>query len=306
MDAIDFRALLKEAKKDAKKKIDVGGGDTSKTAPTATTTTSQEFFTTSTAPQKPLLEEKLEEPWLPSWNPQDDDSLIFESGLSAAPLLSGTTTSPSLVRSIQYYPPPILKNPRALIKWLESLPHGESGLAEWKTMRYGKRRVCMFGEEGKTSSSSGLLLPRPLSILANQLVQNGMFPDKEQPPNHVLLNEYEPGQGILPHTDGPLYASRTATLSLGSDVVLDFTPRLATHEIGTSIATKTPASVHLQAGSWIVFCDEAYQEYCHAIAFQDQDILQENCINRSSATVDGHAIPRGHRYSLTFRHKKVQ
>ena len=31
-------------------------------------------------------------------------------------------------------------------------------------------------------------------------------------PNHVLVNEYLPGQGIMPHTDGPLFHPTIATV----------------------------------------------------------------------------------------------
>lgn len=40
-------------------------------------------------------------------------------------------------------------------------------------------------------------------------------------PNHCLVNEYEPGQGIMPHEDGPAYFPITATVSLGGHTVLD-------------------------------------------------------------------------------------
>lgn len=40
-------------------------------------------------------------------------------------------------------------------------------------------------------------------------------------PNHVLINEYHPGQGIMPHEDGPAYHPLVATVSLGAAIVLD-------------------------------------------------------------------------------------
>lgn len=40
----------------------------------------------------------------------------------------------------------------------------------------------------------------------------------------ILLSRYLPGQGILPHTDGPAYEPLVATLSLGSHTVLTLTP----------------------------------------------------------------------------------
>merc|ERR1712194_208631 len=85
----------------------------------------------------------------------------------------------------------------------------------WTTMHHAKRRVALFDAQIAP-------VPAPLRCLSRALVEQGIF---EVLPNHVLVNEYHPGQGILPHTDGPAYFSRTATLSLGSDVLIRFTPR---------------------------------------------------------------------------------
>lgn len=40
-------------------------------------------------------------------------------------------------------------------------------------------------------------------------------------PNHVLINEYTPGEGILPHEDGSAYFPVVCTVSLGAHTVLD-------------------------------------------------------------------------------------
>ena len=40
--------------------------------------------------------------------------------------------------------------------------------------------------------------------------------------NHVLVNRYEPGAGILPHEDGPIYRPEAFILSLGGPAVLRF------------------------------------------------------------------------------------
>lgn len=44
-------------------------------------------------------------------------------------------------------------------------------------------------------------------------------------PNHVLVNEYLPGQGIMPHEDGAAYRPVVATVSLGSAAVVEFWPK---------------------------------------------------------------------------------
>ena len=50
---------------------------------------------------------------------------------------------------------------------------------------------------------------------------SSVFPEDKKA-NHVLLNEYEAGQGIMPHVDGPLFYPTITTVSLGSHTVLDF------------------------------------------------------------------------------------
>jgi alkylated DNA repair dioxygenase AlkB len=172
--------------------------------------------------------------------------------------------------------------------WLLNLPDGDDGLACWKTMAYGKRRVCIMET-----------LQGPLLDAANQLVARGIF-STEQPPNHVLLNDYQPGRGILPHTDGPVYASLTATLSLGSDTFLNFTKRLRTEQVG---ATDNSPKVQLllEARSPVVFEEEAYLDYFHSVAMDAvQEYALKACVN---APVEK-KVERGHRLSLTFRHKK--
>jgi len=217
----------------------------------------------------------------------------------------------------------------ALQEWLQQLPSGDSGLGEWKTMNYGKRQVCMFGmnddndDDGDGDDDDDVkaikTLPEPLQEIADQLVTQGIFPSS-LPPNHVLLNKYRPGQGILHHTDGPLYQSRTATISLASPVLLEFTKRLSTNEIGSTTSTTTstsngssncnsrqspsslsPLQVLLEPNSIVVFQDDAYLDYCHGIQPVWQEVTTDQCLN----ALPGRHIVRGEvRYSLTFRHKK--
>jgi alkylated DNA repair protein alkB family protein 6 len=309
MTAIDFLKLLKEAKKNAKQQH------------------GSNYESNNDVDAHPNHPTTMR---LVAWDSQYDVCHQFQQQLLSPRLpLPNSARNNNLLSSvgssIHYYPPPPTGavNLQPLITWLESLPHGDTGQGEWKTMTYGKRNVCMFdgsssdGSWERSSLVGSPVLPPPLSSLAHQLVQAAIFPES-QPPNHVLLNDYQPGQGILPHTDGPAYESKTATLSIGSDVVLEFTPRLASHDIGstttttTTVPAATPAttttialspptvSVLLEAGSWIVFSDHVYLDYCHGIAFRDHDVTEDHCLNATP----GQFVPRQHRYSLTFRHKK--
>lgn len=182
---------------------------------------------------------------LPQWSPSEGQLSMKNLNLEAI------LQDPKTV----YYSPQSINNLQALETWLLNLPMGDSGFAEWKTMKFGKRKVAMFGETKDTP------LVGPLLEVANLLVDKGVF-SLDEPPNHVLLNEYLPGQGILPHTDGPTYASRTATISLMSSVVLEFSKRLSANEIGSSDNSAAgdsglPIQVLLEPGSMIVFEDEA-------------------------------------------------
>jgi len=254
-----------------------------------------------------LEKQTIEEP-----NTKENESVSNE------PSVSGASVPPRITNGTKAISPET-----ALLSWLQNLPSGDSGLGEWKVMNYGKRRVCMFGEDG--------VLPRPLAEIARELVTRNVFPSSSSPPpNHVLLNEYQAGQGILPHTDGPRYEDRTATLSLGSDVVIEFTKRLTSSEIGSAKQATTtthpigvndgereemninqkmeksntdPLQVLLESGSLLVFQGDAYMNYCHGIGMDVwRDVTTENCLNADSGII----VPRGLRYSLTFRHKKTE
>ena len=55
----------------------------------------------------------------------------------------------------------------------------------------------------------------------NEVNTIGHLPSGSQA-NHVLLNEYTPGQGIMPHVDGNLFFPTITTLNLGSHAMLKF------------------------------------------------------------------------------------
>lgn len=63
-------------------------------------------------------------------------------------------------------------------------------------------------------------LPRWLQPLLDRLAALGLYAG--QAPNHVLVNSYQPGEGILPHEDGPLYHPQVAILSLAAPAVVRF------------------------------------------------------------------------------------
>ena len=86
-------------------------------------------------------------------------------------------------------------------------------------MKSGRALKRYGGEVG----SSGLITQEPLpsyfELIAKNLYEENIFP--EQKPNHVLLNNYHPGDGIMPHKDGPAYFPFVCILSLNSGIILN-------------------------------------------------------------------------------------
>ena len=64
-------------------------------------------------------------------------------------------------------------------------------------------------------------LPDWLARIAKQLHDDGLIDDV---PDQVIINEYEPGQGIAAHTDcEPCFGHRIFSISLGSQAIMQFT-----------------------------------------------------------------------------------
>lgn len=120
-------------------------------------------------------------------------------------------------------------------------------------------------------------LPEWLSPYADRLRANGFFP---QLPDQVIINEYEPGQGIAPHIDCvPCFTDTIASLSLGSTCVMEFTH--------TEIQQKI--SILLAPRSLVVLSGEARYHWQHSIP------------HRKTDHHNSQILPRGRRLSLTFR-----
>ena len=122
-------------------------------------------------------------------------------------------------------------------------------------------------------------------------------------PNHVLINEYEPGTGIMPHTDGPAYYPVVATVSLGAPIVLDI------HEKSVNGGlVRTPKFRILQEPrSLLITTAELYTDYLHGIAdvTEDTDIDSETIANWTNLgrrdDYQSGSYTRRVRTSLTFR-----
>ena len=121
-------------------------------------------------------------------------------------------------------------------------------------------------------------LPEWLQTLSQKLYKENHMPAE---PDQVIVNEYEPGQGISSHIDcEPCFGNMIVSLSLGSGCVMDFTNK-------RDKAKKIP--VWLAPRSIIILRDEARYEWLHGIA------------PRKSDQWGGQTYERQRRVSLTFR-----
>ena len=125
-------------------------------------------------------------------------------------------------------------------------------------------------------------------------------------PNHCLINEYLPGQGIHSHEDGDAYYPVVATVSLGSHIVLDVKTKAGGEHAAEWRILQEPRSL-------LITTDSLYTDFLHGISEveHDKDLGRKSIVNwdllgNQAAFANGRAS-REKRISLTFRDvKKVQ
>lgn len=146
-------------------------------------------------------------------------------------------------------------------------------------------------------------MPDWLQTYCEKISSLGAFSGKAA--NHVLVNEYKPGEGIMPHEDGPLYHPTVTTISLGSHTLLDFYRPISSTE-GDAPQTEENRflfSLLVKPRSLLILQDEMYQRLLHGIRPRDQDTLTEEVVNLpTTGAQPGETLTRGTRVSLTIRH----
>ncbi|XP_069500412.1 alpha-ketoglutarate-dependent dioxygenase alkB homolog 6 [Ambystoma mexicanum] len=152
-------------------------------------------------------------------------------------------------------------------------------------------------------------LPDWLHKYAEKISSLGMFGGKVA--NHVLVNEYLPGEGIMPHEDGPLYFPTVTTISLGSHTLLDFYHPVSRQQERNSEqdpTLQTEEERHLlsllvEPRSLLVLKDDMYVKYLHGIKNVTTDVITNKVANADRCSVEhGERLDRGTRVSLTIRH----
>jgi len=145
---------------------------------------------------------------------------------------------------------------------------------EWDTT-WERRRQPYGASYGKGSGPSrsipgwGLLLVERLAGLAQI----------DRRFDQMLVNEYQPGQGIALHRDYEPFDRTVVSLSLLSPCVMDF----------RQVATGRRESMLLAPRSLLVLSDEARYDWEHGIARRKNDRWL------------GRLMPRARRLSVTFR-----
>ncbi len=146
-----------------------------------------------------------------------------------------------------------------------------------------KRRVQHFGYRydyrARRVTATDYLGPLPgwLDVLAARLFSDGVFLKK---PDQVIVNEYQPGQGIAAHVDcEPCFGEVIASLSLLRACQMDF----------RQIGFEESRSMILEPNSLLALSGPARWNWSHGI------------VARKSDVIDGARVERGRRVSLTFR-----
>lgn len=173
--------------------------------------------------------------------------------------------------------------------------------AQWKRLR--GRELQNWGGLPHARGMVAVPLPPFLASLSKELVARGIFPSSETA-NHVLVNRYAAGEGILAHTDGPAYVPRAAILSLDERIMMDFTGAGPAPEgvpgADAGSSRVRVGSLWLNPGSLLVLEGKAYSDLHHGIAPRVEDTVDELVFNAREKLGTIVARPSS-RTSLTFR-----
>lgn len=142
-----------------------------------------------------------------------------------------------------------------------------------------KRKVQHYGHKYDYKmrnidySYSAERIPDFLSFLTERVVSLGIIM-----PDQLIVNNYEPGQGISPHIDKTdIFEDNIWCVSLISDIVMSFNKG------------KEIRDLLLKKNSLLILSGESRYQWTHSIASRKEDII------------NGEVISRGRRVSLTFR-----
>lgn len=179
-----------------------------------------------------------------------------------------------------------------------------------------RRRLLNYGGIPHKNGMIAESLPEWLQKYVEKINYLGIFHTNKA--NHVLINEYLSGQGIMAHTDGPLFYPTISTISCGSHTVLEFLKQsenesnkeykciLSDYAEAVNEKSKKPIfKLLLEPRSLLILKNEMYTDYLHKIKEIEEDVIDDmiaNLKNCGNIYNIGSRLKRSARISLTVRH----
>jgi alkylated DNA repair protein alkB family protein 6 len=146
-------------------------------------------------------------------------------------------------------------------------------------------------------------IPAYLKCYVDKINSLGIF-DEKFLANHILLNEYQKGQGIMSHSDGPMFHPVISTISLNSHTVLEFT-KSRSDDYWKKYEIVPEFKLIIEPRSLIILKDELYNLYLHGISEIETDNFSDPLIRNIEHTSYKADVPlvveRSTRYSITIR-----
>lgn len=149
--------------------------------------------------------------------------------------------------------------------------------AEWDLA--WERRRQLYGATYGPGEGTERSIPQWGLDLATRMHRDGVC---DRPFDQMLINEYQPGQGIALHSDYEPFDRTVVSLSLLSPVLMEF----------RNPTDGRRAALLLEPRSLLVLSDEARYVWQHGIARRKNDRWH------------GRPVPRRRRLSVTFRLRK--
>jgi alkylated DNA repair dioxygenase AlkB len=134
-----------------------------------------------------------------------------------------------------------------------------------RTMQFG----ALFKYKSRRVESDIYPIPKHFDFLFERMKQFGIFNIERC--NHIVVNEYEAGQGIMPHIDAPLIFGKTiCALSMLSDCAMTF------YDLNDNFIKK----ILLPRRSILVFEGESRYDMKHYISKDTVEYVDETVIYR--------------------------
>ncbi|TPG65334.1 alpha-ketoglutarate-dependent dioxygenase AlkB [Hymenobacter nivis] len=205
---------------------------------------------------------------------KNEDKVLALTQPSGA--IGGQISVDTSIKGLQYLPDFITTRLQArLLELIDSSPWMDD--LKRRVQHYGYR----YDYKSRRIDRAQYLGPLPTwcEYYAEQFHAAGYFVDA--PPDQVIVNEYEPGQGIAPHIDcTPCFDDTVISISLGSTCIMNLSraddPTITFDQV-------------LMPGSAIILQEEARFQWKHGIKPVKADM------------VNGTRSARQRRVSLTFR-----